>query len=165
MANTTAEIVAEVKRSLLKDCWYVSCGGAASSTFQLALGEKISRDFVIPNRAHSDDFRKFEGEANLLVWCSWRLDSDVAPLTSSDDTVEHVTSALEKLVGRAIAAVTVDLPGWDLHLEFTGGLRLHIFCDHVPGDPSFDGNWQLSLTDKMIAIGIGSKCEIEARSP
>jgi len=158
-------IIAEVQCSLRKPCWYVSCGGVALTTFELALGEKVPRSFVIPNEAHSEDFRNYEGEANLLVWCSWRLDGPDAPLTSWDDTVENVERVLEGLVGRSIVNARVDLPGWDLHLDFTGGLRLHVFCDHVPGDPSFDGNWTLSLTNKMIAIGVGSKCEVEARTP
>ncbi len=135
------------------------------TTFELALGDKVARSSIIPNEAHSDDFSRFEGEANLLVWCSWRLDGPDAPLTSWDDTVENVERVLEGLVGRTIVDVRADLPGWDLHLDFTGGLRLHVFCDHVPGDPSFDGNWTLFLTNKMIAIGVGSKGEVEARTP
>lgn len=159
------ELVAEVKENLRKKCWYVSCGGAASTTFELALGKKVRRGFVVRNPAHSWDFRNFEGEANLLVWCTWRLDGANGPLTSSNDTVEHVVAALERLTDKTIVDVRVDLPGWDLHLEFSGGLRLHVFCDHVPGDPSFDGNWELTLTNRCIAIGIGSKCEVEPRAP
>jgi hypothetical protein len=165
MASTMADVAAEVQRSLLKSCWYVSCGGSVGTTFQLVLGEKILRSVPVANPAHSDDFRHFEGEANLLVWCTWRLDSADAPLTSSDDAVEHVEKVLERLVGQTVVDVRVDLPGWDLHLDFTEGARLHIFCDHVPGDPSFDGNWDLFLADKLISIGVGSRCDVEQRLP
>ena len=165
MADVTKDIVDEVQRSLHRTCWNVGCGGAALTTFELALGEKVPRSIVVPNDALSYDIRHYEGEANLLVWCSWRLDGPDAPLTSWDDTVENVERVLEGLVGRTIEHVRVDLPGWDLHLDFTGGLRLHVFCDHVPGDPSFDGNWTLYLTNKLISIGVGSKCEVEPRTP
>ncbi len=148
---------------LHKKCWYVSCGGSAANTFQLALGDKLPRRQAIPNRVYHDEFDNFEGEANLLVWCSWRLDSSSGPLSSSDDMSEHVLPALKALIGREIADVRIDLPGWDLHLTFSEDRVLHVFCDHVPGDPSFDGNWDLTLPDRIIGIGVGSKWEEEMR--
>src|SRR5262249_7129167 len=57
------------------ECWYVSCGGAAGSTFQLSLGEKVRRSVQLKNPAHSEEFRQFEGEAAIFVWCAWRLDA------------------------------------------------------------------------------------------
>ena len=146
-----------------KKCWYVSCGGSAGTTFQLALGERVRRSAIINNTAHSEEFRAFEGEANLLVWCSWRLDGSEGPLSSSDDTMDHVVQALSMLADRVIDCVAIDMPGWDLRLEFNGGLVIKVFCDHVPGDPSFDGNWDLFLTEHIISIGAGSVCEIESR--
>jgi len=164
MVDDKNGLVCEVRASLLhKRCWYASCGGAALTTFQLAIGDKIPRSVMLRNTAHSEDFRTHEGEANLLVWCTWRLDGIDAPVTSSDDGVDRVVEELNSLVGRDVVNVVVDLPGWDLHLDFTGGMRLHVFCDHVPGDPSFNGNWLLSLKNKRICIGVGSKCKIEPR--
>jgi hypothetical protein len=165
MVDDAQRIIDEVIVGLRKKCWYVSCGGAAGRTFQLAMGEKVRRTIPLRNPAATEEFRVYEGASNLLVWCSWRLDSSVAPLTSSDDTTEHVVDTLRGLIGRTVENVRVDVPGWDLHLQFTGGLTLHVFCDHLPGDPSFDGNWDLSLTDKMIAVGVGSNVVVEARSP
>jgi hypothetical protein len=63
-------------------CWYVSCGGAVGPSFQLALGNRVLRNRPLKNSAHPDEFRRFEGEANLLVWCSWRLDGSEGPRTS-----------------------------------------------------------------------------------
>jgi hypothetical protein len=146
-----------------KECWHVSCGGAAVTTFQLALGAKIPRAEPISLRGRSYEFDQYEGEANLLVWCSWRLDSDTAPLTSSDDTQEKVVASLNHLVGQKTLRVSVEMPGWDLRIDFTDGLCLRVFCDHVPGDPSFDGNWDLYLPDQIISIGVGSAYKIDAR--
>jgi hypothetical protein len=160
----TSETPNTIEAALLgKTCWHVSCGGAALNTFELALGAKIPRAEPLYDRSRADEYDQFEGEANLLVWCTWRLDSVASPLTSSDDTQEHAIAALCRLVGQTVTSVCVDLPGWDLRLEFSGGLNLHVFCDHLPGDPSFDGNWDLFLPDRIISIGVGSRCESEAR--
>lgn len=146
-----------------KRCWYVSCGGAAASTFELALGEKKPREHPLANVKHEEEFRNFEGEANLLVWCTWRLDNANGPVSSSDDAVEHIQAELVRLRGAAIADVKVELPGWDLQIAFVNDLTLRIFCDHLPGDPSFDGNWELWLPDKTITIDVGSVCQVEER--
>jgi hypothetical protein len=146
-----------------KPCWYVSCGGAAGPTFQLAIGGKIPRQCPLRNDAHSEEYRQFEGEANLLVWCTWRLDDARGPVTSSDDSDKGIDSGLNRLVGAAITDAAIDLPGWDLQVGFSNGLRLRVFCDHVPGDPSFDGNWELWLPDRVISVGVGSVCDVESR--
>lgn len=147
-----------------KNCWHVSCGGAAANTFKLALGAKIPRaESESSFLGNSDEHDRYEGEANLLVWCSWRLDSDVAPLTSSDDTQKNVVVTLNRLVGQTILKVGIEMPGWDLRIDFSDRLSLRIFCDHVPGDPSFDGNWDLFLRDQIISIGVGSQFESESR--
>ncbi len=145
-------------------CWYVSCGGAAGPTFQLALGEKVSRHAPLKNAAHSEEYRRFEGEASLLVWCSWRLDGPDRPLTSSDDAPQQIVQELSRLVGAAVASVCLAPPGWDLTLAFSTGLVLRIFCDHVPGEPSFDGNWELWGRDATAFVGPGAHCALQPRT-
>jgi hypothetical protein len=146
------------------ECWYVSCGGAASSTFQLALGEKVPRPVMLQNAAHSDEFRRFEGEVALFVWCAWRLDARDAPLTSWDDTEQAVEAGLTRLVGSRIDSMEVLPPAWDLNVRFSNALCLRVFCDHVPGEPSFDGNWDLRTRDRIVAMGPGTKCRIDSRT-
>jgi hypothetical protein len=145
-------------------CWYVSCGGAAGSSFQLALGAKVAREAPLTNPAHSEEYRRFEGEANLLVWCTWRLDGPDGPLTSSDDTTANIVTQLQKLVGATIESMTLVPPAWDLTIGFANGLMLRVFCDHVPGDPSFDGNWELSRQGVAVYVGPGARYDIEERS-
>jgi hypothetical protein len=144
-------------------CWYVSGGGAAGPTFQLALGAKVPRQAPLRNPAHPEEFRRFEGEANLLVWCSWRLDGPDRPLTSSDDTPDAVRQGLAELIGACIEAAAVSPPAWDLTVQFSGDRQLRVFCDHVPGEPSFDGNWELWLRRTAAFVGPGARCTIEAR--
>jgi hypothetical protein len=155
--NQIVEAVELIRSLRGKQCWYVSCGGAAGSTFKLAFGDRIPRIAPLLNTAHSEEFRRFEGEANLLVWCTWRLDASTAPLTSSDDMLEHVVPALESLANTVAVDVAVELPSWDLRIGFTNGHVLHVFCDHMRGQPSFDGNWELSLVDKIVLIGDGKR--------
>jgi hypothetical protein len=160
MIQVAEAVVNSLRRSR---CRYVWCGGAALTTFQLALGKDLLGNDERVNREPSEDFPESEGDAALLVWCTWRLDSAERPLSSSNDTQEHAVQALDALTGREILDVKIDMPRWDIHLTFSAGLVLHVFCDHVPGDPSFDGNWELFLRDRTILLGVGSTCEVRAR--
>ncbi len=144
-------------------CWYVSCGGCTLPTFQLALGEKVPRDAPLRNDKHSEEFRNFEGEANLLVWCSWRLDGADRPVTSSDDTGEAIVRELNGLLNAHVESILLTPPAWDLTVRFSNGLDLRVFCDHVPGDPSFDGNWELWRRDVSVVAGPGERLDIESR--
>lgn len=145
-------------------CWYVSGGGCTLPTFQIALGEKIARDVPLRNPAHPEEYRTHEGEANLLVWCSWRLDGPNRPVTSSDDLAEAITSGLKNLIGGQVESVDLSPPAWDLSVRFSNGFQLRVFCDHVPGDPSFDGNWELWLRETVIAAGPGDRLVVESRT-
>lgn len=138
-------------------CWYVSCGGAAGPTFTLVLGKKVARPVPLTNLAHAENYRQNEGEANLLVWCSWRLDEPDQPVTSSDDTTQAIAQGLGRIVGATLTSLEASPPAWDLKLAFSNGLRLSVFCDHVPGDPSFDGNWELWQQDKAFFVGPGNQ--------
>jgi hypothetical protein len=146
------------------ECWYASTGGSAKSTLQLALGEKVARPHPLRNKAHSDEFRQFEGSVNIFIWCAWRLDGSHGPLTSWDDTEQSIKERLSNLPGNRIEHVDL-VPGtWDINIRFLNGLFLRVFCDHVPGDPSFDGNWDLRTQNVAIAFGPGANYRIESRS-
>lgn len=164
MIQAVSDMSAEVIQALVgKRCWYASCGGAAGPTFQLAFGKKVRRREEVNNDAHSDEYQQFEGESNLLVWCSWRLDDPARPITSSDDSDGPLREGLSRLVNATVADVRIEMPGWDLRLAFANDLTLRVFCDHVAGDPSFDGNWELWQQQRVISIGASSVCEVEPR--
>lgn len=146
-----------------KECWYVSSGGAVGPAFALAFGKKIRRRTKLENKAHSKDYQQYEGEANLYIWCTWRLDSVDRPLTGSDDSEKRIGRELARLVGKKMVDVRIDRPGWDLHIRFDDELTLHVFCDHVGDDPSFDGNWEAWLKEKAIFFGPGSRYEVQAK--
>lgn len=144
-----------VKDSLTnKKCWYVSCG-AVGSTFRLALGKKILRKSPLSNKFHPIEFRTYEGEAELLVWCAWRLDKGARTITSGDDKIESIIKRLHALTGKKVIDIEIHRPGWDLNIKFSSNYSLKIFCDFVPGDPSFQDNWVLSIPQKLLHVGPG----------
>ena len=165
MTTITKDIAIQLRSQLIgMPCWYASAGGKhLGSTFSLALGRKIPRDTPLKNQGHADEFRNYEGEANIVVWCTWRLDGPDAPVSSSDDTEEGIQAALEGLVGASIVDVIIERPAWDLRLLFAPFHRLSLFCDHVPGEPSFDGNWELHTKDEAYYFGPGIALEIDHR--
>jgi hypothetical protein len=142
-------------------CWYVSCGGAASSTFQLALGQKIRRLIPLKNTSHSQEFREFEAEVSLVIWCAWRLDGPKGPITSWDDEEKSIETELSKLIGTQIETIEALPHAWDLTIRFNNSLILRVFCDHVSGKPSFDGNWDLRTPSTSIAVGPGVQIRTE----
>lgn len=146
-----------------QECWYVSCGGSAGASFELALGKKVARKYPIQNPAHSEEFRNFEGTTSLFVWCTWRLDAPETPVTSSDDQDSGISAGLNQLIGHKITSVDVRTKGMDATIVFSNGYTLYIFCDHVPGAPSFDGNWEVVTQASIVAIEVGAHVSIEKR--
>ena len=162
ISNTDARIT--IADALFgQECWYASCGGSAGAAFELALGKKMARKYPIKNPAHSQEFRNFEGTTSLFVWCTWRLDDSEAPVTSSDDENSSVIAGLNQLVGHRISNMDIRTKGMDASITFSNGYTLSIFCDHVPGAPSFDGNWEVVTQASIVAIEVGSHVSIVKR--
>jgi hypothetical protein len=143
-----------------KACWYVNAGGAAGTSFSLSLGDKKPRKYPLKNPDVTDEFRRYEGEATLLVWCSWRLNSADDAEASSDESAEVVAQKLRRLEGQNIREIEMSEPAHDLRITFDS-LSLQVFCDHIPGNPSFDGNWQLECRGRLVIVGPGFRVREE----
>ena len=175
--NVEAEFAAtEIRTSLIgRKCWYgyTSFG----NTFQIALGRKVARDadeVAAVKRMRErrtakglkppvlDEFDRFRGESNLLVWCSWRLDGEKGPITSWDDEAARCQTGIRGLVGRVIRDAVIG-GGWNLQLAFSGGLILSVFPDHVGPSASFDGNWEIWQSKQAFFIGTDLTCEVADR--
>lgn len=142
------------------ECWHVNAGGAAGSTFSLALGERVLRDEPLRNPSVSAQFRKYTGAANLYVWCAWRLDaSDPNLVASSDQSPRVFKRRLQSLLKQRVRRASASPPAHDLSLEFDQA-TLRVFCDHVPPNPTFDGNWELVTGAASVEIGPGYSVNI-----
>lgn len=142
------------------ECWYVNAGGAAGTSFSLAFGRRVPRRVPLNNPAVSEEFRVNEGEANLYVWCAWRLETDDAAIASSDQEADQAAAALERLQGLRVESIEVSGRALDVVLRFSTML-LHVFCDHVDPDPSSEANWELFLEDRAFRAGPGFALEEE----
>jgi hypothetical protein len=70
------------------------------------------------------------GTMNLIIGCSWRLDSASEVLCGIGMSHEEIHRGLDQMVGNVIRAIDVS-PEMDLRVYFESGLKLSIFCDHV----------------------------------
>jgi hypothetical protein len=77
------------------------------SSFSLALGAKVRRELPLRNAGEDDESKLFQGEFRFLVWCAWRLESEAAPIASSDQEPETIARALEVLRGKALIEASV----------------------------------------------------------
>lgn len=145
-------------------CWHVSCGESVGASFQLAFGKRIRRDTPLTNTAQPEEYRQNDGEVNLLVWCTWRLDTDEQPMTSSDDTLANIQTGLRGLIGASVVSFEIYPPAWDCVFCFDNGMHLKLFSDHVPGAPSIDGNWDFISTNYSLYVGPGSAIEFKRKS-
>jgi hypothetical protein len=164
---------AEIKSSLLgRKCWYAYT--SVGNTPKLVLGRKVPRDAEdlaarakLAARRKSrgvarrppDVWDRYQGESELLVWCSWRLDDAKGPVTSWDDDPQRCENGICGLIGHSVRNVEIGA-GWNLRLDFAGGLVLSVLPDHVGPSASFDGNWELWKPDQAYLIGTDLTCEV-----
>lgn len=160
MVTTNPDLIYDSLNSIVSlNCWYISTGGAAGSTFHMAFGRKKPREILLKNDAHSQEFRENQGEVELYVWCAWRLDSSEKPIVSWDQKNTTIDHELNRLVGEKIIGVKTYAPAWDLEITFSNSLILRIFSDHLPDDHSFDGNWEVVSSLGALNVGPGNKWE------
>lgn len=145
-------------------CWYVSIGGATSPSFVLVLGERVPRARPLVNERHPEEYRRCCGSVELLVWCSWRLQSNVEVMATSEQE-QLLGDTMRSLVGTHVVAVRCTPPAWDLVVDFSDGRSLEIFCDHVePGSPIAE-NWELWTPERCVTAGPGAQLVAEAAPP
>lgn len=157
------ELTEFVERAEGLPCWraYTSAGNSPG----LLLGRRVRRTIADAMKAHPrwkdlppDSDRFFTSEVRFIAWCSWRLDGEDQPISSSDDTEESAGAAIGELAGTTLQSAKVSAPAGDLELHFSNGQCLRVFCDHVPGEPGFEGNWELRVDRLHVMVGPGASC-------
>jgi hypothetical protein len=160
---TPSEFEKTVTRSLEGEpCWF-ACHGGVGSCFQLACGAKVRRESPLRNRELPTKYRWFEGTANLLVWCTWRVERGRRILASSRDNEIIIARTLESLCKQRIVNVQVARPFWDIEMTFEAGHRLRVFADHPSSKNATQDNWYLTLKDRILYAGPGVKHGVELR--
>lgn len=147
------ELLTVVRALEGRPCWYVNAGGAVGTSFSLALGEKIQRESPLRNPSASEEYRQFEGEFGLYVWCSWRLaDGDGAIVSSYEPVFD--AGKLKMLTGQVVRDVELEPHSLDLKLCFERA-QLDVFCDHVFSASSYDCNYELHCPQGTFVVGPG----------
>ena len=169
---------AEIHSSLLgRKCWYAYSGVGHAP--RLVLGRKVPRDAAelavrakvagrrkrdAPATRHpaAQEFEKFHGESELVIWCSWRLDDATGPVTSWDDQADRTQEGIQRLIGHTVRSVDLG-SGWNVRLAFSGNLLLSVLPDHVGPSARFDGNWELWRPEQGYLIGTDLACRVTDR--
>lgn len=148
-----------IVRSLIgQRCWYVSAGGVTWPSFVLVCGDMIARELPLSNPAHPEPFKSNRGSVELLIWCSWRLQTDSRVLASSDEA-ESGAKALIALVGTTLTEARCSAPAWDLALAFSSGLAIQVFADNHGPEPTASQNWELWVPGMYVRAGVGEAWE------
>lgn len=159
----TSQVDSLLSTLIGKSCWHVSAGGSGGNTFGLDFGSKIKRLHPLRKSLNSTEFRWFEGEYKLIAWCAWRLDGEGSPLACSDQSPSSIRKALQSLVGKRVRAIITRPPAWDLQIAFTGRLSLQLFCNNIPAQFDFEGNWDCWIKDIGLIVGPGNRIRLEKR--
>lgn len=149
----------EVLQSLVgKPCWDFAAGAGTGSHVSFDFGRKLRRADPLRNPLVTDTVRRYTGEIDLFVTCSWRLDSETEVLCGAeDDNTEEgpMQHGLRQLLGRRVRAVQLREPGLDLVLELEGGLTFRVFCDEVNADG--DDNYTVFVPHFYYNVGKRSR--------
>jgi hypothetical protein len=131
---------------------------------RLGHGSFITLEFGKEETPSTSDVRRksklLHGEWHLWVYCcSWRLDTGRSIIAGSEDNRDHIAQALDKLNGKVLKQVRVDLPAFDAVLEFEGSVSLRLFSVYSEGVE----HWMLYTPDGVVTFGPGIQCSYEKR--
>jgi hypothetical protein len=124
-------------------CWSVI--GDEHADVHLGFGEKVSRDKPLANSALTKEEQYWRPALDILVHCSWRLQSKDTVLAANSDG----GAALKLLVGRTLDGVDTQPPGWDLVLHFADDLDLVVFADETRA--GYD-NFSVKANDSFLVV-------------
>lgn len=140
------------------ECWGVVAGEGTGSRITLDFGKNIPRARPLKNPKLSEMQRQHKGEFGLFVQnCAWRLGSETVICSSKSPNSSDgpMVRGLQSVVGQHVVNVAVTSPGYDLVVHFSGGARLHLFCDCL--DQTRDGNnYSFHTLSRSFVICAGS---------
>lgn len=149
-----------------KACWGITGGEGTGSVIGIDIGEKIVRKKPLKNEYLSKDQKAYQGEYDLFVECSWRIDSTEEVICGSKDAIDNLDAmvkGLNRLVGQKIVSVEASIPAYDLEICFDNDLKLKIFCDETNESEGND-NYTIGTPNGNYIIGCKSQLNIEKRN-
>lgn len=142
-----------------KQCWSYAASINTGSHVSFDIGRKVRRKKPLRNPRISEEERLYQGEFDLYVTCSWRLDWKGEVLcggeddNSKDGPMQH---GLRYLLDQRVISAELEPPGLDLLLAFEDDLVLRIFCDELGGEEDA-GNYALFLPSHYLSVRGRSK--------
>lgn len=139
-------------------CWSIKAGPGTGSRLMVHFGDKVPRPRPLRNQRLSSEERHFRGEISLFVESCWRLDSYtevVAGCWDDNRPGKTMLTGLDRLIGSSVAKASAQPPGYDLTIEFSEGLVLHIFCTATNSSEAED-NYSIADTSSILSVGTRS---------
>lgn len=102
---------------------------------------------------------KVHGTWHLWVYCcAWRLETQDDVLAYSEDERGRLAEVVKGLEGQVLEGVTVDFPGGDTALRFSGGLVLRLMPIYAENYE----HWMLYTPEGCLVFGPGTRWAFEA---
>jgi hypothetical protein len=144
----------------------------ASFAADVEIDGDLRLEFGVSGGLHAWDARdrtvpRPEAAATLAVECAWRIDDRDGVRCGGFDVPGEdgpKLATLRTLTGVTVMKVAVAAIGLDLHLEFSNGLTLRVFCDQVndiDNEPNYalrtvSGSWVVDTRSdlrRMVEAG------------
>jgi hypothetical protein len=146
-------------------CWGAVAGSGTGSVVSLSFGRMIPRTTPLANPHLSTAVRENEAELGLYIECAWRIDGPDAVVAGCWDDNQAdgpMLGGLAQLIDQSVVAADVTEPAFDLHLRFSNGIVLRVFCDKTNRDDG-DDNYSLMIPSTTLIVGCRSVVRAERR--
>lgn len=118
-------------------------------------GSILSIDFGALGRRPDDDLSAtLHGWRHLSILSPWRIQDQqhiLADWNTNGGRSGTISAAIEPLVGQRVLAAQTSSPGWDLTIQWSGGLSLVVFGD---SNDDREDAWFILGTDGVEASAI-----------
>jgi hypothetical protein len=136
MVVETQEFAQTLDALLGESLWDVVAGETTGSNVLFKFGRRFrARDVYTKPTPSEEDI--FVGELELMVWCSWRIETGEARLLCGCGDLHNeggpMLTGLQKLVGDTVAEVSLG-PFLDLLIVLSSRRKLRLFCDRKEDD-------------------------------
>ena len=148
-----------------KPLWRASAGNQKGCNLHFRFGAKLPKEKQIFLISDQDAYPgEYQGQYDLFIKCSWRLDSPEKVLCSNRSNFRSIRSGMNKIEGMIILDVELHFPGYDLTLYFDKGLTFKIFCDTVNLKYGEDNYYYSVLPEDNFEIGTLSRLKLSKLS-